>query len=145
MRWQPWSSSCSPITSAWQRRSISGFCRCTEAKSSSSWLSPLAIEQAQRAGLEGASDASAGARLEALLPPVRRVLAAAVVAGTEVEAHLMTEHRERPGTGPVVLLDSFVEDSSQQVVILEHQPIVGRTTSPPRPHADRTFPFFAPR
>ena len=52
-------------------------------------LTPLAIEQAQRAAIECSDDGSAAVRLESLLPSARRVLVAVVVAGTEIDAELL--------------------------------------------------------
>jgi translation elongation factor EF-Tu-like GTPase len=38
----------------------------------------------------------------------------------EVEAHLMTEHRQRAGAGAIVLLRAVGENPFQQVMVLAH-------------------------
>ncbi len=58
----------------------------------------------------------------------------------QVEAHLMTEHRQRPSAGPIVLLDAVGENPFQQVVVLAHgcapaaaTSRVGERSLPPSP------------
>ena len=40
----------------------------------------------------------------------------------EIEAHLVTEHRQRAGSGAVALLGSGREDSVHQIKVLAHEP-----------------------
>src|SRR5262249_53382496 len=58
----------------------------------------------------------------------------------QVEAHLMTEHRQRAGAGPIALLDAIGEHPFQQVVVLAHGGApaaatnrVGERSLPPSP------------
>ena len=52
---------------------------------------PLTIDNANHATTERSLDASPGARMASLLPPARRALVAAVVAGLEVEERLLLQ------------------------------------------------------
>ena len=61
-------------------------------------------------------------------------------AAREVEAHLMTEHRQRAGAGAIVLLSAVGENPFQQVVVLTHgcgpqaaKGRLGRRSLPPSP------------
>ena len=49
--------------------------------------------------------------------------------GGEIEAHLMAEHRQRAGAGPVVLFSTVGEDALHQLVVLQHAASLARLTA----------------
>ena len=66
----------------------------------------------------------------------------------EIEAHLVPEHRQRAGTGAVVLFHAVGENPFHQVVVLAHMMTIGRSSQgnvpesgsalyrPPRPRGN---------